>query len=95
MPFVGLLGTVLGVMQAFQAIGASSTAGFAVVASGISEALIATAAGLFVALEAVVLFNFLQNAINVQGRALSLLVDEASEILRLPRVDHAEPPAAG
>jgi len=95
MPFVGLLGTVLGVMQAFQAIGASSTAGFSVVASGISEALIATAAGLFVALESVVLFNFLQNAINAQGRDLSLLVDEAVEVLRLPRTDHAVPPAAG
>lgn len=83
MPFVGLLGTVLGVMAAFREIGNSAASGFDVVASGISEALIATAAGLFVALEAVVLYNVLQNLIAAQGRALSLLVDEAIELLRV------------
>ncbi len=87
MPFVGLLGTVLGVMASFHAIGVSAASGFDVVASGISEALIATAAGLFVALEAIVLYNLLQNAVAAQGRELSLLVDEALEILRTTRTD--------
>jgi biopolymer transport protein ExbB len=82
MPFVGLLGTVIGVMESFRSIGVSQASGFAVVSSGISEALISTAAGLFVALEAVVLYNFLQNAIGVQHRELSLLVDEMAELLR-------------
>ncbi|MBN1336353.1 MAG: MotA/TolQ/ExbB proton channel family protein [Deltaproteobacteria bacterium] len=81
MPFVGLLGTVIGVMESFRAIGLSQASGFAVVSSGISEALISTAAGLGVALEAVVLYNFLQNAIAVQHRDLSLLVDETLELL--------------
>lgn len=88
MPFVGLLGTVVGVMASFQAIGAAGTGGFAVVSAGISEALVATAAGLFVALEAMVLYNALQNAIVTNARELALLVDEAAEILRsreLPR----------
>lgn len=82
MPFAGLLGTVVGVMAAFHAIGESAGSGFDVVASGISAALIATAAGLFVALEAVVLYNILQNAVAAQGRDLSLLVDELLEIIR-------------
>ncbi len=87
MPFVGLLGTVLGVMASFHAIGVSAESGFDVVAAGISEALVATAAGLFVALEAIVLYNLLQNAVAHQGRELSLLVDETLEILRTTRTD--------
>ncbi len=81
MPFIGLLGTVLGVMGSFQAIGSAGTGGFAVVSAGISEALIATAAGLFVALEAIIFFNYLQNAIGGTARELALLVDELNELL--------------
>jgi len=81
MPFVGLLGTVLGVMESFRSIGVSQASGFAVVSSGISEALVSTAMGLAVALEAVVLYNFLQNAIGAQHREVSLLVDETLELL--------------
>lgn len=57
-PFIGLFGTVLGIMRAFRDIGEVGAAGPAVVASGISEALVATAAGLFVAVLAVICFNF-------------------------------------
>ena len=57
-PFIGLFGTVLGIMRAFRDIGEVGAAGPAVVASGIAEALVATAAGLFVAVLAVVCFNF-------------------------------------
>lgn len=81
MPFMGLLGTVLGVMSSFAAIGSSGQGGFAVVSAGISAALIATAAGLFVALEAVVFFNILQNSIAATAREANLLVDETLELL--------------
>jgi biopolymer transport protein ExbB len=57
-PFIGLLGTVLGIMQAFADLAADTSNASASVMSGISEALVATAVGLFVAIPAVVLFNF-------------------------------------
>ena len=59
-PYIGLLGTVIGIMVAFQAIAATGDAGFAVVSAGISEALIATAVGLLVAIVALGIFNYLQ-----------------------------------
>jgi biopolymer transport protein ExbB len=58
-PFIGLFGTVLGIMRAFRDISAAGAAGSAVVASGIAEALITTAAGLFVAVIAVIAYNHL------------------------------------
>lgn len=58
-PFVGLFGTVLGIMTAFSEMAKTGQGGFAVVAAGISEALITTAGGIAVAIEAVVLYNFL------------------------------------
>jgi len=81
MPFVGLFGTVLGVMSSFQAIGESGEGGFAVVSGGISQALIATAVGIAVALEGVLLFNFLQSLIQRIGRTLSFQADELLEII--------------
>lgn len=98
MPFAGLLGTVIGVMGSFQAIGESQQGGFAVVSSGISHALVATAAGLFVALEAVVFFNALGQQAAGLGRDLAFLVDELGELVRTqpePAGEaHAERPAA-
>lgn len=58
-PFIGLFGTVLGIMRAFRDIGLAGSAGSAVVAAGIAEALVATATGLFVAVVAVVAYNHL------------------------------------
>jgi biopolymer transport protein ExbB len=58
-PFIGLFGTVLGIMRAFRDIGAAGSAGGAVVASGIAEALITTAAGLCVAVISVIAYNHL------------------------------------
>jgi biopolymer transport protein ExbB len=81
MPFVGLLGTVLGVMSSFHAISESGQGGFAVVSGGISAALVATAAGLAVALEAVVFYNLLQNSIAHTGVELGILIDEMSELI--------------
>jgi biopolymer transport protein ExbB len=59
-PYVGLFGTVIGIMIAFQDMAEHGAGGFEVVAAGISEALVATAAGLFVAIVALTFFNYLQ-----------------------------------
>ena len=59
-PFIGLFGTVVGIMRAFHSMALAGTGGFAVVAAGISEALVATALGLAVAIVAVVLYNYFQ-----------------------------------
>jgi biopolymer transport protein ExbB len=59
-PYIGLLGTVVGIMIAFAAIAQTGDAGFEVVSAGISEALIATAVGLLVAIVALMLYNWLQ-----------------------------------
>jgi len=57
-PFIGLLGTVLGIINAFGEIGTQGSASIAAVAPGVSEALVATAAGLFAAIPAVMAYNF-------------------------------------
>ena len=57
-PFVGLLGTVMGIIDSFREIGTQGTASIAAVAPGISEALLATAAGLFAAIPAVIAYNY-------------------------------------
>jgi biopolymer transport protein ExbB len=58
-PFVGLFGTVLGILNAFRGISESKATGLAAVAGGIAEALVTTAFGLFVAIPAVMMFNYL------------------------------------
>lgn len=60
-PFIGLFGTVWGIMTSFQDIGVRGSASLAVVAPGISEALVATAAGLAVAIPAVIFYNYFSN----------------------------------
>jgi biopolymer transport protein TolQ len=77
-PFIGLFGTVWGVMSAFQGIGSQGSASLAVVAPGISEALIATAAGLAAAIPAVIAYNYFVNrvkhwATEMDGFSLELL----------------------
>ncbi len=62
-PFVGLLGTVLGIVNAFQSMAATGNGGLASVSGGISEALITTAFGLLVAIPAVMMFNYLTNQV--------------------------------
>ena len=79
-PFVGLFGTVLGIIRAFRDIGQVGAAGPAVVSAGISEALIATAAGLFVAISAVIVYNVF---IIWQGRTVRRAEIVASEMLNL------------
>lgn len=62
-PFIGLFGTVWGIMTSFKDIGERGSASLAVVAPGISEALVATAAGLAVAIPAVIFFNYYSNKV--------------------------------
>ena len=64
-PFIGLFGTVWGIMNSFHGIGLKGSANLAVVAPGISEALVATAAGLAAAIPAVIAFNFFMSKIRV------------------------------
>ncbi len=64
-PFIGLFGTVWGIMSTFQGIGLSGSASLAVVAPGISEALVATAAGLAVAIPSVIAYNYFTDRIRV------------------------------
>jgi biopolymer transport protein TolQ len=62
-PFIGLFGTVWGIMHSFRSIGVQGTASIGGVAPGIAEALIATAAGLVAAIPAVIFFNYLNNKV--------------------------------
>jgi biopolymer transport protein ExbB len=78
-PFVGLLGTVVGIINAFQGISSEKSTGLGAVAGGISEALVATAIGLFVAIPAVMVFNYFNNRMEAfqveMGNSSSELVD--------------------
>src|SRR2546426_10674526 len=76
MPFVGLFGTVWGILHSFRSMAAAGTGGFAVVASGTSQALITTAGGIAVAVEAVVLFNYFQARVGKEAFDLTPQADE-------------------
>ena len=89
-PFIGLFGTVWGIMNSFSGIGQSGSASLAVVAPGISEALVATAAGLAAAIPAVIAFNFFMNKIRVvesemQSFSADFLNIIERDILRIER----------
>ena len=71
-PFIGLFGTVVGIIRAFHAMALAGTGGFGVVAAGISEALIATALGLAVGIASVVLYNFFQARVEQIDAALRI-----------------------
>lgn len=66
-PFVGLLGTVIGIVTAFQQMAATGAGGLATVSAGIAEALVTTAIGLLVAIPAVFAFNFLQGWVDARA----------------------------
>jgi biopolymer transport protein TolQ len=80
-PFVGLFGTVWGIMTSFQAIAASKNTALSVVAPGIAEALFATALGLLTAIPAVIAYNKLSNQAGKIGQRLEAFADEFSAIL--------------
>jgi biopolymer transport protein TolQ len=89
-PFIGLFGTVWGIMSSFQGIGQKGTASLAVVAPGISEALVATAAGLAAAIPAVIAFNYFMSKIRMvetefQSFSADFLNIVERDILRVER----------
>lgn len=71
-PFIGLFGTVMGIIRAFHSMAIAGTGGFGVVAAGISEALIATALGLAIGIVALVFYNYLQNRVERIDGALRI-----------------------
>ena len=75
-PFVGLFGTVWGIMNSFFQIGAQQSASLAVVAPGIAEALFATAIGLFAAIPAVIFYNRFSNSVNQYEAKLQRFADK-------------------
>ncbi|MBL1242128.1 MAG: protein TolQ [OCS116 cluster bacterium] len=79
-PFVGLFGTVFGIMNTFSAIAASKSTSLAVVAPGIAEALFATAIGLVAAIPAVIFYNKFSGDIGRMGQSLENFADEFSAI---------------
>ena len=80
-PFVGLFGTVWGIMTSFRSIAASKNTSLAVVAPGIAEALFATAIGLFAAIPALIAYNKLQGDVAKMQARLEGFADEFSSIL--------------
>jgi biopolymer transport protein TolQ len=80
-PFIGLFGTVWGIMISFQSIAASKNTSLAVVAPGIAEALFATAIGLVAAIPATIFYNKFASEVNKQAQRLEGFADEFSAIL--------------
>ena len=80
-PFVGLFGTIWGIMTSFQSIAASKNTSLAVVAPGIAEALFATAIGLIAAIPATIFYNRFSSEVNRQAQRLEGFADEFSAIL--------------
>src|SRR6266576_706275 len=80
-PFIGLFGTVWGIMTSFQSIAASKNTSLAVVAPGIAEALFATAIGLVAAIPATIFYNKFASEVNRQAQRLEGFADEFSAIL--------------
>jgi biopolymer transport protein TolQ len=80
-PFVGLFGTVWGIMSSFRSIAASKNTSLAVIAPGLAEALFATAIGLFAAIPALIFFNNLQGVVAKFQARMESFADEFSSIL--------------
>jgi biopolymer transport protein TolQ len=85
-PFIGLLGTVMGIIDAFREIGAQGTASIAAVAPGVAEALIATAAGLFTAIPAVIAYNYFLSRIRRTAFRLDTVTIELMTSLSTPPI---------
>ncbi len=78
-PFIGLLGTVIGIIKAFENMAVVGTGGFTVVAAGISEALVATALGLGIAIIALIFYNYFQVRV---GNLTGLVRIQAMKLLQ-------------
>ena len=88
-PFIGLFGTVWGIMNSFQSIAASKNTSLAVVAPGIAEALFATAIGLVAAIPATIFYNKFTSEVNKQAQRLEGFADEFAAILSRQIDEHA------
>jgi biopolymer transport protein ExbB/TolQ len=80
-PFVGLLGTVMGIVNAFQMMAVSGSGGLGTVSAGIAEALVTTAFGLLVAIPAVMAFNFLQGWVDARAVDISESSNEFLDVV--------------
>jgi biopolymer transport protein ExbB len=87
-PFIGLFGTVVGIIKAFHNMALMGSGGFSVVASGISEALVATALGLAVAIFAVVFYNYFQTRIERIEAALTIACNRVLDAIHIGRRTH-------
>ena len=90
-PFVGLFGTVWGIMLAFNQIGVTGKAGIEVVGPGIAEALITTALGIIAGIESVALYNYFMARLGRIATEMKLLAEEFVEVLR----EHRGQPVPG
>jgi biopolymer transport protein ExbB len=90
-PFIGLLGTVLGIMRAFSDIALKGATGPAVVAKGVAEALTATAAGLFVAIPASIFFNYFKTRVKNTTSQMKISGSRLAEMLVLSDADEPLP----
>lgn len=89
-PFIGLFGTVVGILRSFQEMAKTGSGGFTVVAAGISESLVATAAGIIVAVISVMAFNAFQTRWNNLVLTIRVNTEELIEILSSAHSDEFE-----
>jgi biopolymer transport protein ExbB len=87
-PFIGLLGTVIGIIKSFHNMSVQGSGGFTIVAGGISEALIATALGLAVAIVAVIFYNYFHTKLERIEAVMTIASDRVLEAIRLGRKAH-------
>src|SRR5262249_52044975 len=87
-------GTVYGILRAFEQIGATHQAGIDVVGPGIAEALVTTAAGIVVAIEAMVIYNYFMARLSRVSLELKLMAEEFVELLREQKPDPNAKPVA-
>lgn len=90
-PFVGLAGTVLGIIKAFQSISISGNSSPAVVAAGVSEALVTTFGGLVVAIIAVIFFNLFKTRIKNYNQEMIVAANQLAEMLHFHNTGSAIP----
>jgi biopolymer transport protein TolQ len=91
-PFIGLFGTVIGIINAFHGIGVAGSASLATVAPGIAEALIATAVGLFAAIPATILYNYFVGELRGVTAAIELFSAEfEGDLRRMSSLGEKEP----
>jgi biopolymer transport protein ExbB/biopolymer transport protein TolQ len=88
-PFIGLFGTVVGIINAFRGIAATGSGGMAAVSGGIAEALVATALGIFVAIPAVVAFNHFTGVLERFQVEMNQAANEVVNVLfKMPKAAH-------